>query len=372
MDFRPDETVQAVTTLAADVFRREADRADTPWVWPDTDPAWDETCWKAMADAGLLGLAVPAEFGGDGLGVLEIAAVLTEVGRYTAAVPALATLALGVLPLRTFGTPGQCARWLPGVASGADVFTAGTREPSAALGAQPAVLATADGVDFRLTGTVLGVPHAAAARRILVPARITCGPDDTGTGVLLVDPAADGVDLVRTPTSSGAPEYTVRLRAAPGELLGTDHSGRTLAGLYEFAAAGACATAAGVLDGALALTAEHVRTREQFGRPLSTFQAVAQEVAEVYTTARTLRLVTQSACWRLATGREAGGDLAVAMHWLADEALPALHRCQHLHGGVGVDVSYPLHRYYGWTRDLARFVGGSAATLDRLGARIAG
>src|SRR5213079_345728 len=98
-----------------------------------------------------------------------------------------------------------------------------------------------------------------------------------------------------------------------------------------------------------------IRSRQQFGRPLATFQAVAQQIADVAIAARTLHLATLSACWRLGTGRPAGADLDVAAHWLAEELPGALRTCHHLHGGLGLDVTYPLHRYSSLARDLVRF-----------------
>jgi alkylation response protein AidB-like acyl-CoA dehydrogenase len=133
--------------------------------------------------------------------------------------------------------------------------------------------------------------------------------------------------------------------------------------------AGACAVADGAVAAALALTTSYVRSREQFGRPLATFQAVAQQIADVYIAARTLHLAALSAAWRLDTGRDAGPDLDVAAYWLAQEAPLALRTCHHLHGGFGMDVSYPLHRYSALVKDLVRFVGGADYSLGRLAAR---
>jgi alkylation response protein AidB-like acyl-CoA dehydrogenase len=138
--------------------------------------------------------------------------------------------------------------------------------------------------------------------------------------------------------------------------------------MYGLAVAGACCLADGALAAALELTTAHVRLRCQFGRPLATFQAVAQQIADIYIAARTLHLAALSACWPLATGRPAGGDLDIAAYWLAAEAPAALRACHHLHGGIGMDVSYPLHRYSALVRDLVRFVGGGDYRLDRLGA----
>jgi 3-oxo-4-pregnene-20-carboxyl-CoA dehydrogenase alpha subunit len=132
--------------------------------------------------------------------------------------------------------------------------------------------------------------------------------------------------------------------------------------------AAACCVADGALAAALALTTEHLRTRQQFGRPLATFQAAAQHIADVYVDARTLHLASLSACWRLAAGLDAGPDLDVAAYWLAEHGPAAMRTCHHLHGGTGMDVSYPLARLSALVKDLARYTGGAEYGLDRLGA----
>ena len=314
MDFSLDDTQQEIARLAADVLGRES---DTPW--------------KALGEAGLLSLAVPERLGGDGLGVLETAVLLTEVGRRAVDVPALATLALGVLPIAAHGTPEQQDELLPLVSEQHGVLTAALSEPSAPLPAEPRTTAGPDGI----FGVKINVPYAAEAQRILV---------STDAGVFVVDPAQSGVSI-----SDG----TVRLDGARGdELPGAD--------LHRFALAGACAVADGVLAGALDLTVRHVGTRHQFGKPISTFQAAACQVADVYIASRTLHLATLAACWSLAED-----DLDTAAYWLAAEALPAVHTCHHLHGGLGLDITYPMHRYYGMAKELTRFVGG---VEHRLGA----
>jgi 3-oxo-4-pregnene-20-carboxyl-CoA dehydrogenase alpha subunit len=301
MDFTLDDTQQAVAELTREILTRE----------PDPDSAW-----KALAGAGLLA--------GEGLGVLETAVVLTEVGRLAAPLPALSTLALGTLPIVHYGTPEQLA----GVAAG-EQLTAALRGS-----------VTVSGVNV-LSGKAIGVPYAATAARILVPA---------GDTVFVVAP--EDTTLTRTYSASGTPEYTVVLDRAPGEALCETKQ------LRRFAVAGACAYGDGLLAGALDLTAAHVRTREQFGKPLATFQAVAQQIADVYIASRTLHLAAWSAIWRLSEGKDPDEDLAVAAYWLAEEAMPALQTCHHLHGGVGVDASYALHRYYSATKDLVRLLGG--------------
>lgn len=355
MDFTPDDTQAEIAALTARVLGKSADPGEQ---------------WRALAGAGLLALALPADLGGDGLGVAEVAAVLTEVGRAAAAVPAYAVLALGVLPVETLGTPRQRARLLPPVAAGDEVLTAALHEPSAPLTTVPGTLGeAADGV-WQLTGVKTGVPCAADATRILTPVALP-----GGTAVALVDPHADGVELVRTHSSSGAPEYTVRLagvRLADTEFLRDRSPGHAVATLHRFALAGALALGDGLLAGALALTSQHIAQRTQFGRPLAAFQAVAQQIADVYVAARTVHLAATSAGWRLAAGLDADTELDVAAYWLTDQAPAALATCHHLHGGLGVDREYPLHRYSAAVTDLGRALGGAAHRLGRLGERVAG
>jgi alkylation response protein AidB-like acyl-CoA dehydrogenase len=320
----------------------------------------DNSLWKELGQAGLLSLAVPAAHGGDGLGVQATAAVLTEVGRHAARIPALATLALGVLPVATCADTQVQRLLLRGVAAGETILTAAIREPSRPMPARPRTTANSAGNGTTVSGVKVGVPYAAAARWILVPASTQSGDPV----VVVVEPDADGLSCQRTPSSSGLPEYTLRLVDSPALAV---LDGCRVGDLYQFAIAGACAVADGVLASALDLTTAHVRTREQFGRPLATFQAVAHQIADVYAAARTLHLISVSACWQLDVDRTAAErDVDVAAYWLAEYGPPALRTCHHLHGGLGMDVTYPLPRYSALMTDLAAFVGGAADRLDRL------
>jgi 3-oxo-4-pregnene-20-carboxyl-CoA dehydrogenase alpha subunit len=344
VDFTLGEAESEAGRLAAHVLRAAA---------PSTAD-FDDGLWKELGHAGLLSLALPADAGGEELGVLATAAVLTEVGRHAARIPALATLALGVLPVARAVEAALRRRLLAGVATGETVLTAALREPSDPMPVRPVTAAAAGTV----SGIKTGVPYAEAARWILVPAS-TPG----GSAVVVVESGSAGLTCRRTHTSAGLPEYTLRLDRTPvvAVLDGCDADV-----LYQLAAVGACAVADGAVAAALELTTAHIRSREQFGRPLAAFQAVAQQIADVYMTARALHVATVSACWRLESGRDPGPDADVAAYWLAEYGPPALRTCHHLHGGLGMDISYPLSRYSTLITDLARLVGGAADRLDRL------
>ena len=367
MDFSLGETQQAVIEAAAGVLGQRQPQPHPPAQPPAPGDDYDRALWKELGQAGLLGLAIPEWFGGGGLGVLDTAVLLTEIGRQAAPVPALATLMMGVLPVTRWAGRGILQHLLTGVGAGDVVLTAAVREPSEPMPPKPAT--TVNVGDGTVSGVKIGVPYAAAANRILVPATVS----GDGTAIAVVDPSADGVTITRTPSSAGAPEYTLRLdEVVASTILGTNRAdNRAVADLYQLTLAGACCLADGAVAGALALTTKHVATRQQFGRPLATFQAVAQHIADVSIASRTLHLAARSSCWRLDTGREAGRDLDVAAYWLADQAPEALRICHHLHGGTGMDVSYPLHRYSALVKDLVRLVGGAEYRLSLLGARIA-
>ncbi len=366
MDFSRGEAEIEVSRLAAQVLA--AGSRDSR-AGPDGD--LNTFLWKELGQAGLLSLALPAELGGDELGMLGIAALLTEVGRHAARIPALATFALGVLPVMRSSDAGLRAELLAGVAGGDTILTAALREPSSPMPNEPGAMATALSLGGTVSGVKVGVPYAAAARWILVPAGVADnGAASRGSGsrtvIAVVEPDADGLSCQRTRSSSGLPEYTLRLERTPvaGIL-----DGCRVADLYQLAVAGAVAVADGALAAALDLTTVHLRNREQFGRPLATFQAAAQQIADVYATARTLHLITTSACWQLDTGRDAGRDADVAAYWLAQYGPAALRTCHHLHGGLGMDATYPLARYSALITDLAALVGGAGARLDRLASR---
>jgi len=344
LDFSLTESQQAIADLAGQLLD-EAKPAGSGQQ-ESTGP------WKELARAGLLSLSLPAELGGDGLGVLETAALLTEVGRRAAPVPALATLMTGVLPIVRWGDGGLRRVLLPPAAAGELILTAAIREPSDPMPAIPAATVT----DGTVSGTKVGVPYCAQAGRVLVPVSF----EDT-TGVVIIDPAAPGAHVTRTPAAG--PEYTLRLDRVPVEhVLG---EAAALNDLYQLAVAGACCLADGALAATLALTRDYVASRRQFGRPLAAFQAVAQQIADVYIASRTLHLATLSACWLLDEGKDVAGDLGVAGYWCAEEAPRSVRTCHHLHGGTGMDTTYPLHRLSALIGDLVRYLGGAEYQLER-------
>lgn len=335
MDFTPEPAQQAV----ADVVNTALDH---------------DNSWESLVSGGVTALGVPERLGGDGVGLAEITTALTEIGRHATISPALATLGLGLLPMLDMADESQQDRYLAGVGKGA-ILTAALNEPGVALPERPSTTL----VDGRLNGTKVAVPYAGQATWIVV---------STDSGVVVVSPDDDGVRCTATPNSSGAEECAVEFRDVavdPGSIL----AGGNVLRLNQLALAAIGAYAAGLVAGAVRLTADYVTNRHQFGRPLATFQTVAAQLAEVYITSRTTGLAATSVVWRLSEGRDADEDLDIMAYWLTSELPPAMQTCHHLHGGMGMDITYPMHRYYSSVKDLTRLLGGPAHRLDLVGAQ---
>jgi hypothetical protein len=206
---------------------------------------------------------------------------------------------------------------------------------------------------------------------VIVPARA----DDGAILLFLVEPAASGVRLVAQETSDGQPhgELTldgVRVDAASRLAAGQDGAA-ALRWIVERAIVARCMMQLGVTERALEMTAQYGRDRVQFDRPIGSFQAVHQRAADAYINVAAIRLTAWEAAWRLAHDREAASYVAVAKFWASEGGQFASYACQHLHGGIGIDVDYPLHRHFRWAIQIEHELGSAKHHLERLGRSIA-
>jgi alkylation response protein AidB-like acyl-CoA dehydrogenase len=195
---------------------------------------------------------------------------------------------------------------------------------------------------------------------------------DGALGVFLVECGTPGVTHTALTTTSLQPESLLELDGARGELLGSLEQGPAIVAWIELRATAAlCALATGVCAEALRLTAEYTKTRKQFDQPIATFQAVAQRAADAFIDTEAVRLTALQAAWRIDAGLPAEAAVAAAKYWAAQGGSRVVRAAQHLHGGVGVDREYPLHRYYLYARQLELTLGGATQQLRRLGRLIA-
>jgi acyl-CoA dehydrogenase len=382
MDFTYSEEQEAVRQLADQILTDRAthERLKAVEAAAGEQGPFDRELWTSLAEAGLLGIGLPEDVGGAGLDFVAVGLVVEAAGHTAALVPVVESMAYAAPAIDRFGTDAQRRRWLPGIAAGDTVATAALAElvsdvivPGAVA---PATTATrGPSGSWRLTGTKACVPAGLLADLVLVPASVV-GDDGAveGTAVFALDPAAPGVTRTRQ-DGPARPEALLELDTEVDDddrLGGPGADGpAVVAHIAERATAALCLFEAGVAAAAMALTADYAKTREQFGKPIATFQAVGQRAADAYVDAEAIRLTAWQAAWRLSEGLPVAAELAVAKFWAAEGGQRVVHAAAHLHGGVGVDRDYPLHRYFLLTRQIELTLGGAHASLERLGALLA-
>jgi hypothetical protein len=326
----------------------------------------DRELWAELAKAHLLGLGLPEAHGGAGFTFFELCLLAEEIGRAVAPVPFWPTLALGALPIGALASDAQKRRFLPRVAAGELILSGALAEESSRDLGRPATTAARDGAAWRLSGTKICVPAAHVAERVLVPAR-----DARGAGLFLLDPAGAGVSLEPVATTHGERQFRIVLdgaRVAAEDVLREPGEAQDAIGwIAARATTLLCAMQLGVADRALRMTAEYTSGRMQFDRPIGSFQAVHQRAGDAYVDLEAMRLTCWQAALRLAEGRDAAAEVAVAKYWAAEGGHRVAYAAQHLHGGIGMDLDYPLHRYYLWTRHLELTLGAAPEQLVKIG-----
>lgn len=350
-------TRSVVTELVTNDRLRELDAAED---------RFDAILWNALASAGVLGAALPESVGGDGFGVLEQCSILAELGRGVAAVPFLTSIVGSAAAIAEFGSDKQRDEWASAAAAGEKILTAALAEEYNDDPAHPITRAEKTAEGWRIDGAKITVDSAPLADLFLVPA-IT----EDGVAVFLVEPSDAGVSITRQSTtdfsSAGLVEFdSVQIPA--DRVLGSVAQGSDIAAwIVERIQLGSTAYQYGVLDQALKLTAEYATERVQFGRPIGSFQAVAQRLADGYIDVKGVRLTLWAAAWRLSEGLPSDGAVQTAKFWAADAGHRVGHTAVHVHGGVGLDEDHPVHRYFLAAKHHEFLLGNATDQLRALG-----
>ncbi|MDM4138913.1 MULTISPECIES: acyl-CoA dehydrogenase family protein [Mycobacterium] len=366
MDFSFTEEQETIATLARDLLQRRA----TPERLAELeagDVRYDAELWDELAAADLLGTALSESVGGNGGGFVELGVLLAEVGYSVAPVPVYATLVLGADPIARHGNDEQRRRFLPAVVSGSCILTTGLAEPGRSCPAHPGTTARRDGPNWRLDGVKELVPAAQLADTILIPAAL----DDGTVRLFLLGADAAGVEIRSAPTTNREPHADVFLDGAIVSEKDTIAGDGLVESLHTRALVALCAIQLGVTERALRIAAEYTTGREQFGRPIGSFQAVQQRMADAFIDVEAIRWTTWQAAWLIARERppeEAQRAARIAKFWAAEAGARVAATAQHVHGGIGIDVTYPLHRYFLWAKHNELTLGPASAQLAHLGA----
>ncbi|CAM2843836.1 acyl-CoA dehydrogenase [Mycobacterium intermedium] len=361
MDFSFTEEQETVGKVARQLFEHRATPEHLTNL-ESRDTRYDPDLWGELASSDLLGIALPESVGGSGGSFLELGVLLSEVGWSVAPVPVYPTLVLGADTIARHGDSDLQQQYLPGVVNGSTILTGALTEPGNSDPSSPRTVARADADKWRIDGAKDLVPAAQLAAAIVVSAQT-----DDGPGLFVVDTTSDGVDVRPVRTTNADPHADVEFTGAQGRRLDTDGAAAVEA-LYTRALVGLCAIQVGVTERALKLAASYTSQREQFGRPIGSFQAVQQRLADAFIDVEAIRWTTWHAAWLIAKGRSATREAGIAKFWAAEAGARVVASAQQVHGGIGIDVTYPLHRYFLWAKQNELALGSASQQLARLGA----
>lgn len=329
---------------------------------------FDPELWQTLAEAGLLGITLPEVCGGSAMGLVELCLALEEYGRALAPVPMFSSLLLAAMPLSEFGSDAQQREYLAPLASGQCHLASGLNDADGCF----ALNAAEQQGEWTLNGASGLVAYAEGAAAVLLPATLA----DGSRAVFIVPCVGQGISLTPQLGTNLEPQYKLHfdnVSLGSDALLSCVAAGeKIIQWTTERAMTALSAIQLGVLEEALRRTAEYTGERQQFGRAMASFQAVSHRAADGYIDIEALRSAYWLALWRLSEGLPASKEVRAAKWWACEAGHRVGHTAQHLHGGIGSDVDYPIHRYYLWVKQIEFTLGGANRQLAELGALLAG
>lgn len=365
MHLAPTDAQQAVQHEARRVLDAELTR-ERRLAWDALDAGYDPAFWRAVADLGWLGFALPEKAGGQGASLLDLGLLVEECGRAVAPL-ALFAVWTGGLALQALGTPAQKKVWLPAIARGERQVAVAVTERGAAL--EPSAMATT--VTRRGRSVVVHGQKDFVLQGVTAGAFLVAGRDGRhGVSVVLVPKDAKGVTVTPMATFAKDRQSTVKLRNVTlpiDAVCGTPAAAwAKLEKLRRTFATLLCCDLIGGADAVLDMTVRYVGEREQFGAKLGTFQAVQQMVAVMAIELEGARHVARQALWRLAEGLPAEREVAIAKAWVGRAYREITLMAHQLHGGAGYVVEHPLHRHTLRAKQAELLFGSSEDWLDTL------
>ncbi|WP_042348700.1 acyl-CoA dehydrogenase family protein [Bacillus massiliigorillae] len=348
MDFALNE-IQEVFKSTANKFFKEKCTITALRAAEASEYHYSPTFYKEIAEMGFLGLVIPEEYGGADGSLIDLALVVEEAGAAIFSSPFASTLAYGVLPILKFGTENQKRELLPKIAEGKLIVTGAMSESQAHYDLSY-ITATAveEGGTYSLTGKKMFVPYAPNADYFLTLARTTesHNASNKGLSLFLVKGNQAGIQINPLQTIGSDGLYEVEFEGVTvtdADILGSINEGWNLVQqTIELATALQCIELTGLLHRATQVTNDYVKERHQFKRPIGSFQSVQHRLADMYTIVEGGRLAAYHAISRLDEGVSAETEVAIAKAFICKEGQKVLVGAHQLHGGMGIDMDYPL------------------------------
>ena len=350
MDFDFSEEEQAISDLSQQIFEDKVTHEHLRSL-ARSGSSFDRDLWASLASTGVVGATIDEQFGGSSLSFLGVTALLENVGKYAAPIPVLETIITGALPIQEFGSIEQKTELLPKIAAGELIVTTALISSGNATIEDGQVSGSFDFVSFGLEADMLLLP--------------------TESGAFIVESGSPGITLEPRETTAGHSQAAIVLKNVDAQQLGTVTSEEFITWVRLRVDSAICSIMAGACEASLGLASEYTKIRQQFDRAIATFQAVSQRAGDAYIDTEAVRLTSRQAAWRISAGLPAKEQVAIARWWASEAGFRVVHAATHLHGGVGVDRDYPLHRYFLMARQLELTLGNSEEQLENLGNLIA-
>ncbi|MGW2287448.1 acyl-CoA dehydrogenase family protein [Streptomyces phaeochromogenes] len=370
MDLTFSEEQDELRKVVRSFLTRHATEADVRRLAADPS-GYDPAVWRRMAtEIGLQGLAVPEKYGGSGFGYVDLGVVFEETGRALLCAPYFATVALAAETLLRCDDEGARGDLLPGIASGETVATLALTEESGRWDEAGIHLTAHEGAGgWRLTGVKTYVLDGHLADLLLVAARAP-------SGVSLFAVEAEAPGLARTPLPTldqTRKQARVEFTNTPARLLGPEGAAwpvleRALAAASVLLAAEQVGGAAAALDAAV----EYAKIREQYGRPIGSFQGIKHKCADMLVEIESARSAAYGGLWALDAGDEAeiAISAALAQAFCSEAFTKVAGDNIQVHGGIGFTWEHPAHLYLKRAKSSEVLLGTPSYHRELLAARL--
>ena len=329
-------------------FSKEID-LETVRSMEDDDRGYDPGLWKKMVKNGWMGLLVSDEYGGEGMTLLDMAILLEEMGFSGYEGPFFNTAIAGVLLLEAAGSAAQKKAILPKVAAGKKILALAYLEPDASPSIAGIRMAAVDeNGTYRVTGTKLFVPYAHIADLIICTFRTGETDPNDGVSLFLIDKETPGVTMEKL--ASSAPDHPYEISfddviLEQNALLGpVDKGGEILERVLQQAAAAKSVEMAGGARRVLKISVEYAKQREQFDRPIGSFQAIQHQAADMVTYSDTSRFLAYKTCWVISEGLPYTKQAAMCKAWVSDSYRKLVALGHQIMGGFGFmeEADHPI------------------------------
>lgn len=350
MNFNLTEEQEMLKTMARDFLTDKCPKTLVREMEED-EKGYSLALWREIVELGWTGLVLPEEYGGSGMSFLDLCILLEETGRACLPGPFFSTVVLGSLPILSFGSNEQKAEYLPKIASGEAIFTLALTEASAGYSADSiAVTASVEGDAYIINGTKLFVPDAHIADYLLCVARTSKQKEaEDGITVYIVDAKSPGINYAVLKTIAGDKLCEVvfdQVSVPKKYILGQQNQGwQIVKRTIEQAAVAKCCSVVGAMQQVLDITVEYAKERNQYDRPIGSFQVIQHYCANMATDENGSRFSTYEAAWKLNEGLPCTIEIAIAKAWIG-EAFERVSTLAHqIHGAIGCTIDHDLQFY---------------------------